>query len=221
MNITVKLFARHREITGQSQVRLDLDDGASVDDAFRALTQRYPALSSTGSFTTFARNRQVVGADTALADGDELALLQPVSGGGDELIEVIEEPLSLDRCVSEVEAPGCGAIVTFIGTVRDNSEGVATDHLEYEAYREMAEEMLRRMAGEARRDWDIGGIAVQHRVGRLEIGEASVVIAISAPHRAEAFAACRHIIERLKADAPIWKKEFGESGEVWVEGPSV
>jgi molybdopterin synthase catalytic subunit len=136
------------------------------------------------------------------------------------MIEITSEPLSLARCVAAVEAPQCGAIVTFLGTVRDHSDGKRTDYLEYEAYPEMAEEVLHTIVQEAHDRWHIGHVAVQHRIGRLEIGEPSVVIAVSAPHRAEAFAACRHIIERLKQIVPIWKKEYGEGGEVWVGGPT-
>lgn len=136
------------------------------------------------------------------------------------MIEITDKPLSLAQCVAAVEAPNCGAIVTFLGTVRDHSGDQSTDHLEYEAYPDMAEEVLRTIVDEAHERWRIGHIAVQHRVGRLEIGEASVVIAVSSPHRAEAFAACRYVIERLKQSVPIWKKEFGEDGESWVGGPT-
>ncbi len=217
MRVTVKLFAGHRELAGRSSLTLDLAEGATVEDAFNVLSTEFPSLAATDSFTRFARNRQVVDRTEHLEAGDELALLQPVSGGDDrDLVEVTDAKLSLDQCVQRVESPDCGAIVTFTGTVRDNSEGKPTDHLEYEAYKEMAEEMLRGILTEVHQRWTVGSVAVQHRTGRLEIGEASVVIAVSAPHRAEAFEACRHVIERLKADAPIWKKEFGDGNEEWV-----
>lgn len=137
------------------------------------------------------------------------------------MIEITEQPLSLDRCIRAVEGPGFGAIVTFLGTVRNNSEGKATDHLEYEAYREMTEEVIGRIVQEAKDRWPMGRVAIQHRLGPLEIGEVSVIIAVSAPHRAAAFDACRHVIDHLKLEAPIWKKEFGEAGKVWVGGPAV
>src|SRR5579862_4444622 len=135
------------------------------------------------------------------------------------MIEVRSVPLSVDDCVRAVEAPECGGIVLFLGTVRDNSEGKRTDHLEYEAYVEMVETVIGHIVDEATSRWSIGHTAVQHRTGELQIGEISVIVAVSAPHRAEAFEAGRYIIDELKARAPIWKKEFGESGEVWVGGP--
>jgi MoaE-MoaD fusion protein len=220
MHITVKLFASHRERAGTGSLDLDLPEGSTAEDAFAALSEDYPGLRETRPFTTFARNRHIVTGSEPLSPGDELALLQPVSGGAGDLIEITDQRLSLDRCVQAVEAPDCGGIVTFLGTVRDNSDGASTDHLEYESYREMAETVLADIVADARRQWDVRAVAVQHRTGRLEIGEVSVIIATSAPHRAEAFAACRLIIERLKAEAPIWKKEYGESGEIWVGGPT-
>ncbi len=220
MRIVVRLFAAHRERAGRSSLEIQLPEPATVEDAFNSLARTYPALGETRQFTTFALNRSVVDPDQALSDGDELALLQPVSGGGPEpVIEITPESLSVERCIRAVESPSSGAIVTFLGTVRDNSEGKATDHLEYEAYAEMASEVIRGLAATAAERWSIDRVAAQHRVGQLQIGEVSVVVAVSAPHRGEAFEACRYIIDRLKTEAPIWKKEFGESGEMWVGGP--
>lgn len=220
MHVTVRLFASHRERVGAPAVELDLAPESTAEDAFAALVQSYPALLETRSFTSFASNRQVVQPSHVLSEGDELALLQPVSGGDSDLIHITDQRLSLDQCVRAVEAPDCGGIVTFLGTVRDNSDGKSTEHLEYESYAEMAEEVLREIVADAHQKWDVRHIAVQHRTGRLDIGEVSVIIAASAPHRAEAFMACRHVIERLKSEAPIWKKEYGEGGEVWVGGPT-
>jgi molybdopterin synthase catalytic subunit len=220
MNVTVKLFASHRERAGASSVDLTIPDASTAEEAFAALSKAYPGLEATRPFTTFARNRQIVSGSERLSDGDELALLQPVSGGEADLIEITDQKLSLDRCVHAVEAPDCGGIATFLGTVRDHSEGKSTDHLEYEAYPEMAVAVLQEIIADAHRQWAVRHIAVQHRTGRLEIGEVSVIIAASAPHRGEAFAACRLVIERLKAEAPIWKKDFGEGGEMWVGGPT-
>ena len=136
------------------------------------------------------------------------------------MILVTGDRLSIDDCVRSVEAPEFGGIVVFLGTVRDNSEGKSTDHLEYEAYAEMAEETIAAIAGEAQARWPIAKFAVQHRTGELQIGEVSVIVAVSSAHRGEAFDACRYIIDELKTRAPIWKKEFGEAGEVWVGGPA-
>lgn len=219
MNVTVKLFAGHRERVGSSEIAVDLPEGSTVEDAFGLMVRTYPTLGEMESFTTFARNQQVVRPETLLNEGDELALLQPMSGGR-TMIEILGESLSLDHCVSAVARPDCGAIVTFLGTVRDNVEGTRTDHLEYEAYREMAEEVIGQIVGEAQNRWPTGDVAVQHRVGTLAVGEISVAIAISAPHRGEAFEACHYVIDNLKARAPIWKKEFGDEGEYWVGGPT-
>jgi molybdopterin synthase catalytic subunit len=135
------------------------------------------------------------------------------------MIEISVDQLSVDRCLAAVESPDCGGVAVFLGVVRNNSEGMSTDHLEYEAYVEMAEQVIGDIVNEAAGQWPVGKIAVQHRTGELQIGEASVIVAVSAPHRAEAFDACRYVIDQLKIRAPIWKKEFGEAGEVWVGGP--
>ncbi|MBV9280850.1 MAG: molybdenum cofactor biosynthesis protein MoaE, partial [Chloroflexi bacterium] len=131
------------------------------------------------------------------------------------------EPLSLQRCVDAVRQPGSGGLVTFIGSVRDVSEGKKVRFLEYEAYEPMALEKLRQVVDEAAARWPVRAMAIQHRLGRLEIGEDAVIIAVSCPHRAEAFAACRYAIDRLKEIVPIWKKEYGEGGETWVGGPTL
>ncbi|MEL7240059.1 MAG: molybdenum cofactor biosynthesis protein MoaE, partial [Planctomycetota bacterium] len=146
---------------------------------------------------------------------DELALIPPVSGGHD-LFEVRNEPLEVAEVEAAVRHGGAGAVVSFTGTVRNNTKGVAVDALEYEAYRSMAEKYLRTIGHEIAERWPDTRVAMLHRVGRLAVGEASVVIAVSSPHRADAFDACRHSIERLKEDVPIWKKEFRTDGSVWV-----
>lgn len=137
------------------------------------------------------------------------------------MIELTAEPLSVERCLEAVRGPGSGGIVTFVGSVREVSEGKRVRHLEYEAYAPMAIEKLQQVVDEARARWPVDAVAIQHRVGRLAIGEDAVVIAVSAPHRGEAFAACQYAIDRLKQIVPIWKKEFGESGEEWVGGPTL
>lgn len=136
------------------------------------------------------------------------------------MIEITNEKLSVDRCMNHVQGAGYGGTVIFVGTVRDNSEGKSTDHLEYESYEEMARDVIAGIVGEASKRWALGRIAVQHRLDRLDIGDISVIVAVSAPHREEAFEACRYVIDQLKLHAPIWKKEFGELGETWVGGPA-
>lgn len=137
------------------------------------------------------------------------------------MIELRHEPLSLDECVAAVRRAGSGGIVSFAGMVRDHSEGKQVEFLEYEAYEPMALSMLQRVADEVCERWPVRAIAIQHRLGRLEIGDDAVVIAVSCAHRAEAFEACRYAIDRLKEIVPIWKKEHGEGGQVWVGGPTL
>lgn len=137
------------------------------------------------------------------------------------MIELLHEPLSTARCLDAVRQAGSGGIVTFVGCVRDVSEGKRVRYLEYEAYEPMAIEKLEQVIREAGERWPVKAMAIQHRLGRLQIGEDAVVIAVSCPHRAEAFAACHYAIDRLKEIVPIWKKEYGEGGEVWVGGPTL
>lgn len=137
------------------------------------------------------------------------------------MIELLEHELSPDRCLEAVRCPGSGGIALFVGTVRDMSEGKRVKYLEYEAYPPMAVSKLEQVAREAEERWPVQAMAIQHRVGRLEIGDDAVVVAVACPHRAEAFDACRYTIDRLKEIVPIWKKEHGEAGEVWVGGPTL
>lgn len=137
------------------------------------------------------------------------------------MIELSHDPLSLERCVQAVRRPGSGGVVTFIGMVRDHADGKAVTHLEYEAYEPMALDKLKQVAGEAEQRWPIQALAIQHRLGRLAVGDDAVIVAIACAHRGAAFAACQYVIDRLKEIVPIWKKEFGEGGEVWVGGPTL
>lgn len=222
MDVVVKMFASHRERTGQPEVHLEVPDGSSVEQVFDELVRQYPALGETASFTTFARNRKVVNRSEPLRDQDELALLQPMSGGASSAetrIEILDRLLSVDACIDAVSAPDCGGVAVFLGVVRDNSEGHTTDHLSYDAYPEMAGDVIDTICAEAEERWPVRKIAVQHRTGQLEIGEVSVIVAVSTPHRAEAFEACRYVIDELKSRAPIWKKEFGPDGSTWVGTP--
>jgi len=137
------------------------------------------------------------------------------------MFEITERPLNPEELIAAVQTPEDGAVVLFLGVVRNNSDGRPTRYLVYEAYPEMAEAKIADIAAEARRRWPVGRIAVKHRVGRLEIGEASVMVAVAAPHRAAAFEACRYVMDRVKAEAPIWKKEVFVDGEVWVGTPEL
>ena len=210
MEVTVRLFAMLRERAGAAELALELPEGASVADALAELS----ALAE-GLPLVMAVNREYASEDTVLSAGDELALIPPVSGGSTQAapwVRVSEEPLSLDALAARVRDPRAGAVVTFQGVTRE------VELLEYEAYVEMAEEKLAAIATEAIERHGLCAAAVEHRVGQVPLSEPSVIVAASAPHRGEAFAGARELIDRVKAEAPIWKREV-EGGEGrWVEG---
>jgi len=223
MKVQVRLFARYREEAGRDHLDLELAEGDTVECAWQAVTRRYPVLVPYRSFTLFALRNDYVSADHPLGDGDELCLFPPVSGGapepGPDWIEVTAEPLSERAVAKAVEHPGAGAIVLFSGVVRDQTGGRRVKFLEYEAHGPMALGKMREIGAAVRSRWPtVTRLALVHRIGRLEIGESSVMIAVSSPHRAHAFEACRFAIDTLKETVPIWKKEHFEDGEVWV-GP--
>lgn len=215
--ITARLFARLREQAGTDCERVDAP-GGTVEDVYRALRDRHPALEADLRLIRPARNQEFTEWSAPVTDGDEVAFIPPVSGGAGALIELTTEPLDARRLEAAVTHSGAGGICTFSGIVRDSSRGEAVTHLEYEAYAGMAERRMRAIAEEIAARWPEARVAMAHRTGRLEIGEASVVVAASCPHRAEAFAACKYGIDRLKESVPIWKKEFASSGTVWIEG---
>jgi molybdopterin synthase catalytic subunit/molybdopterin converting factor small subunit len=206
MNVRIRLFAGLRERAGWAE--RELDGIARVADVWPAL-----GLGEEPAGLLYAVNRKYADREQALADGDEVALIPPVSGGA---FRITDAPLSLEEAVAEVAADEAGAIATFTGTVRAESRGRRVVRLEYEAYTEMAADVMARLAAELEERYDVHGIAIHHRVGVVEIGEASVVIAVSAPHRSDALAACRDAIDRLKETVPLWKKEVYESGEEWI-----
>ena len=222
MNIRVKFFASLRETAGRTTIDLPLANGATVADALSALEAQLN-LALQGSRLAITVNRRYAASDTRLMEGDELALLPPVSGGQDgaRLFEVTSAPISLDDVAARVGSPIHGAVTVFAGVVRGETGSLTTDYLEYEAYPEMAEAVFAQIADEIRQRWPaITTIAIVHRTGRIDVGEASVVIATAAAHRADTFDACHYAIDRLKVIAPIWKKEFGPGGTYWVEGPA-
>ena len=220
MKLRVLYFAVFREKIGRDDDTLELGDGARVRDAIAALAARHDVIGRLAGRFRVAVNHDFVDDDRALADGDELALIPPVAGGSDAAaarhVQLIGTPLSLDRCVAAVAGPGMGGIVTFTGMVRRHSRGVTVEHLEYEAYGTMAVREMTRLCDEIEAEIPGTRLAVEHRVGSLEVGELAVVIAAAAPHRAEAFVACRAMIDRLKDRVPIWKKEVGDDGAEWI-----
>jgi len=219
MHVRVRLFASYREAAGVGEIGLDLGDGATVDDAIAALSRRHPAILALGGDRALvaARNREYVTRDTALAEGDEVALIPPVSGGADARIAVSETPLSVDRAIAAVRGDDIGGIVVFLGTVRDRSRGKRVRHLEYEAYPEMAEAKMREIAERLERTHAPLRIALHHRLGDLAVGEIAVIVVAAAPHRDAAFVAARAAIDELKQVVPIWKKEHTDDGAVWIE----
>jgi MoaE-MoaD fusion protein len=222
VRVRVLLFARYREATGQERVDVELPDGGTVETAWKAMVDRHPELARYRPYTLFAVGHDYVEADHRLRPDDELCLFPPVSGGSDgtalgDVYRVVDEPLSPDAIAAAVDEPGAGGVVIFSGVVRNQTDGRPVKFLEYEAHAAMAEAKIREIGAAIRARWaGVRRIAILHRIGRLEIGESSVLIAVSAAHRGDAFEACRYAIDTLKQTVPVWKKEHFEDGEVWV-----
>ena len=208
MRVTVKLFAGLRERARTRERELELREDARIGDVWPAL-----ALGDEPEGLLYAVNREYAPRDRPLADGDEVALIPPVSGGA---FRLTEEPVVLDAVVAEVADERAGAVATFAGTTRRTSRGRTVLYLDYEAYAGMAEKTMAEIADELTQRYDLCAVAITHRVGRVGIGETSVAIAVSAPHRHDALAACRDAIDQLKERVPLWKKEVYEGGEEWI-----
>jgi len=216
MQLLVKLFGPVREAAGLKELSVALPEGARVRDLRDLLARDHPIFDQLGGRLAVAVNFEVVAQETVLRDGDEVAFLPPVAGGSGSC-RISDQPLDVDAVVAKVSGPGMGGIVTFLGAVRDRARGRAIRHLEYEAYPGMAEQEMEKIVGEVSRRWPGTRLAIAHRVGQLAVGELAVVIAAAAPHRPEAFAACRYAIDTLKETVPIWKKEFATDGACWVD----
>lgn len=215
MQLTVLYFAAARERARTSSETIDVRDGATAREVMDAIVARHPAVGDLRRHLRMAVNQEFVDLDEVVPAGAEIALIPPVSGGSGAF-RVVDRPISLSDVVPVVEGEAMGGVVTFTGAVRNQTRGREVVRLEYEAYPPMAEQKMAEIAQEAAEKWPGSRLAIFHRVGVLLPGDAAVVIAASAPHRDEAFGACRHAIERLKQDVPIWKKEFFRDGEVWV-----
>jgi molybdopterin synthase catalytic subunit len=229
MHIRVLFFGMLKDITGMSEDRVDVPAGSGLGDVFDRYASRFPRMGEMASSIVLARNQEFAGRDVALADQDEVAFLPPVSGGSDKYLHVIEDPeghfYALTR--QTIDSPEVarqilqgrdGAIITFEGVVRNNTKGRATKFLDYECYEPMAIKVMAQIGREIAAGHSISRIAMVHRLGRMQIGEASVSIIVASPHRRAAFDAALEGINRLKRLVPIWKKEHFEDGEVWVEG---
>ncbi len=214
MRVRMRLYAAYREAVGRPVVELDLDGSPTADDAWQQLVAQHPALARLPG-PAFAVGDRYVRPDHPLREGDELTPIPPVSGGSVH-VAVVHDPIRVDALLDRVRHPRAGAVVLFLGTVRDHAEGLRVLHLEYEAYEQLAAAEMERIAKEATQRWPLVALAMEHRVGRLQVGEVSVAVAVSAAHRKEAFEAGRFAIDTLKVRVPIWKKEVWEGGARWV-----
>ena len=241
MQVNVKFFATFREMLGVKSEQKTIAAGTTVEQLWKEYAARNPRTLNIRA--AYAVNQKLVTSDYILRDGDEVGFLPPVSGGANKpqttqgtrrktkkhsvtsMRSVVKnayisrKPIDMNALYKRVAFPGAGAILIFAGVVRDNSQGKSVDHLEYEAYPAMAEESMRQIIEEIHARWAGVRAALAHRIGKLKIGEASLLIAVAAPHRPEAYTASRYAIERVKAIVPVWKKEFTLDGEHWVEGP--
>jgi molybdopterin converting factor subunit 1 len=229
VRVNLLFFASLVDIVGARKLLLELTDPSSVDDLLARLETDHPGLSPYRPILLTAVNQEYVEADHVLADGDEVAIFPPVSGGQtsaealtregpDQLYQITFDPIDTQQISHDLLRDQDGAVCVFEGVVRNNSKGKTTRYLVYESYETMALAKMEEIGGLIREMWDIGAVGIIHRLGRLEIGEASIVIIVTSPHRGASFDACHWAIDRLKKVVPIWKKEFFEDGEVWVEG---
>ena len=214
MKVSVRFFALYRERAGTSQTEVDLPEGSTPEELLTRLRDAYPSLPHSDA-VLIAVNSEYMSPSDSLHEGDEVAFIPPVSGG-QHMIYITQEPLNPEDVTDLVRRNSNGAVVTFLGTTRDASHGRRVLYLEYEAYQPMAEKTLQQIAQEIRERWEIEEMAIAHRVGRLEIGEISLVVALASPHRKEAFEASQYALDRIKAIVPIWKKEVFEGGEAWI-----
>jgi molybdopterin converting factor subunit 1 len=214
MKLTVRMFGALAERAGAPRDDVDLSEPATAGDVIRAVRDRHPATEGILRQVSVAVNREVVPPEHPVAPDDEVALLPPVAGGAARITVGLVERPSVGEALGRVAGPEAGGTVAFVGTVR--AEGGAVERLAYSAYREMAEEVLRQIAEEAAAKWPLQGVAIEHGVGDLQVGDVTVVVACSAPHRDDAFEACRYAIDEVKRRAPIWKKESGPGGGRWI-----
>jgi molybdopterin converting factor subunit 1 len=224
MQIRVLFFGVLKELVGRSNETIELPEGAKVEAVLRHYSRQTARFEAMLPSLALSVNQEYSSADSVLRPGDEVALLPPVSGGAPEPrtardeVRIVREPIAAQAVIERVKRPDDGAAVIFDGVVRDNTHGRRTLYLDYEAYEAMALKKMEALAEEARSRFGIRQVALVHRLGRLEIGETSVLIAVASAHRGAAFEACRWIIDTLKKTVPIWKKEYFEDGAVWADG---
>jgi molybdopterin synthase catalytic subunit len=219
MKVKVLFFGIAHDLTGFTQEQVELPEGENLEGLRRRYETRFPRLVGVGGALLLAVNQEIASGSTPLHDGDEVAFMPPVSGGaGGDFFRITRSPISASDLANQLRAGKDGAVVIFEGMVRNHSRGRATLYLEYEAYEPMAIRKMEELGCEVRQKFAIDGIGMIHRLGRLEIGETSVAIIVSAEHRRAAFEACHYAIDRLKQMVPIWKKEYFADGAVWAEG---
>lgn len=226
MQVRVLFFGVLKDLTGRAEDTLEVEPGTTLGDVFEHYSQRFETLSGKRSSILFARNQEFAAPGALVADRDEVAFLPPVSGGsgGDingnhhHVFAITRTAIDAQRLARQLQRPEDGAVVTFEGVVRNNTKDRATRYLDYEAYEPLALARMQQIGLEIAAQFRLDGIGIVHRLGRLEIGEASVAIVTASPHRRPAFEAALLAIDRLKREAPIWKKEYFEDGAVWVEG---
>ncbi len=219
MKINLLLFGSVREAAGTSKLKVELADGASVADLRIWLAERNPVVEKLGDRLAASINTEMAQADDVLEDGDEVAFLPPVAGGDGAVkrCTISELPLVEAEVAARVEGPDAGGVVSFIGRVRNHARGHTIEHLEYEAYPAMAEKEMEKIVDEAAEKWPGTRVAIAHRIGRLEIGDAAVIVIAASAHRGEAFDACEFAIDTLKVTVPIWKREVATDGAYWVD----
>jgi MoaE-MoaD fusion protein len=226
MRVRVRFFGQLKEIVGVAEEEAELSDGARVEDLFERYGRKFPRLSEFRASIAASVNQEYANWRAPLEGGDEVAFLPPVSGGSGggrqaatpDIFELVREAINQRLIVEELKAPEDGAVVVFDGFVRNSFRGNRTLYLEYEAYESMALAKMREIGAQMRQKFAIHRVAMVHRLGRLEIGETSILIGVSAPHRGAAFDACRYAIDTLKRTVPIWKKEYFAGGAVWADG---
>lgn len=225
MRVTVLFFGVLKDIVGSAEEQLDVAPESTLATVFESYSHRFETLRDKRSSILFARNREFATPETAVTDNDEIAFLPPVSGGTvnldskpEHVFEITRGVIDSQELARRIVRGEDGAVIVFEGVVRNNTKGRSTKYLEYECYEPMALAGIERIGREIAGQFALGQVAIVHRLGRLEIGEASVAIVVTAPHRRPAFEAALLAIDRLKREVPIWKKEFFEDGEVWVEG---
>jgi MoaE-MoaD fusion protein len=221
MKIKVLFFGLTQDLTGLKEEVIDVGEGEDVASLRGRYAQRFPRLSDLGDSLLFALNEELTGPTSPLHDGDEVAFMPPVSGGLDGGIYAItRDVIRVSELAASLKRACDGAVVIFEGVVREQSQGRRTLYLEYEAYEPMAIRSMEEIGEEAKLKFAVDRVGIVHRIGKLDIGETSVAIVVSAAHRKAAFEACHYAIDRLKQTAPIWKKEYFEDGAVWAEGES-